>query len=174
MLSSRKLSLAVRTRCNRIRHLPFFFSFFFAKDVPALFPSWVSLPTYFVGYSWIGISVGKPAISFIKSNWTRVGGFAESNYMLMARFAWQPSFVSQSARAELAFGPLRFHWWPMSVLTRPSPLAGSSSVSSRKLTRYRDHHGNDRPTYPLIPKSHHTCWKIFSFSSTAKGCCINR
>jgi len=63
--------------------------------------------------------VGKPAISFIKSNWTRVGGFVESNYMLMARFAWQPSFVSQSARAELAFDPLRFRWWPMPTPARP-------------------------------------------------------
>lgn len=116
-----KISCFFQSRSNRIRHLSSFSisSFFSRKKYLHYSCRRVSLPTYFVGYSWIGISVGKPAISFIKSNWTRVGGFVESNYMLMARFAWQLSFVSQSASAELAFGPLRFRWWPMSVLVRP-------------------------------------------------------
>jgi len=118
VLSSRESLALISRRCNRIRRRLLIFFFSVSRKM-CIYYSRVSLPTYFVGYSWIDISVGKPAISFIKSNWTRVGGFVESNYMLMARFAWQLSFVSQSARAELAFGPLRFRRWPMSVPTRP-------------------------------------------------------
>jgi len=146
---SRKFPTIISTmRCSRIHHVP---SPFFRKRRTCIIPvgGYHYLP-YFVEYSWIGISVGKPAISFIKSNWMRVGGFVESNYMLMARFAWRPSFVSQSARAELAFG-LTF-WWRMSVpaLDRLSFLAWSRQACLLQNSRRRqDCYGSDGPFNPI-------------------------